>query len=111
MDPNIVKTIAEILGPAIGLFICGAVPVSIIFMTRYFKLRTREMELDAELHGRELDSRLRALESRQGATESAITALANGLSIGRGNEQHRALMEAPPDETPQTRPPMRLTEK
>lgn len=86
-------SLGEVIGPAIAILVMGAIPVSIVFMNRYFKLRTREMELDAELHSRELDARLHAVESRQGATESAITALANSLSIGRSS-----MLEPPPAE-------------
>jgi hypothetical protein len=100
----VAKEMAEVIGPALAMLVIGAIPISIVFMTKYFKLKTREMELDAELHGREMESRLRALEARQGGTESAITALANGLSISRGNaEQQRSLMESPPDEAEQVR--------
>jgi hypothetical protein len=93
MDPQVLHSLGEVIGPAIAILVMGAIPISIVFMNKYFKLKTREMELDAELHSRELDARLHAVEARQGATESAITALANGLSIGRSS-----LLEAPPDE-------------
>jgi hypothetical protein len=104
VDPKVVQALAEMIGPSLALLIFGAVPISIVFMNKYFKLKSREMELDAELHGREMESRLRTMEARQGATESAITALANGLSIGRANTgQQRSLMESPPDESEQVR--------
>ena len=105
MDPKVVSALAEVIGPAIAILVMGAIPVSIVFMNRYFKLKTREMELDAELHGRELEARLRAVEARQGATESAVTALANSLSI------NRSLMEPPPDSEAQIEAPRRIAEK
>lgn len=113
MDPNVIKALSELVGPAIAMLVVGLVPISIVFMNRYFKLKTREMELDAELHGREMDLRLRAMEARQGAIESGITALANGMSIGQGRaEQSRALMEPPPAESQPVTPVVRrISEK
>jgi hypothetical protein len=93
MDAQLIHSLGEVIGPAIAILVTGAIPISIVFMNRYFKLKTREMELDAELHSRELEARLNAVEARQGATESAITALANGLSIGRSS-----MLEPPPAE-------------
>jgi hypothetical protein len=95
VDPVIVRGLVEALAPTIAILGVSIIPISIVFMTKYFKLRTREMELDAESHGRELEARLRALESRQGSTESVISALANGMTGSR--ELNRGLMEAPPD--------------
>lgn len=110
MDPLIVRALAEALAPTVAILGISIIPISIVFMTKYFKLRTREMELDAESHGRELEGRLRALESRQGATESVLSALASGVSNGR--EMNRNLMEAPPDAPAQSRPPVsRIGEK
>jgi hypothetical protein len=110
VDPIIVRGLAEALAPTVAILGVSIIPISIVFMTKYFKLRTREMELDAESHGRELEARLRALESRQGATESVISTLASGLSNGR--ELNRSLMEAPPDSATVSRPPVaRIGEK
>jgi hypothetical protein len=102
MDPQVLHSLGEVIGPAIAILVMGAIPISIVFMNKYFKLKTREMELDAELHSRELDARLHAVEARQGATESAITALANGLSIGRSAmlEPPRAEAQKSDDEGP-----------
>jgi hypothetical protein len=108
VDPSIAKAIAEVLGPALGLLVLGAIPASLVFMSKYFKLKTREMELDAELHGRELEARLRALESRQGATESAVTALSRGLGVGTPD---RSLFEAPPESSASVLPERRMPEK
>jgi hypothetical protein len=110
VDPLIVRALAEALAPTVAILGISIIPISIVFMTKYFKLRTREMELDAESHGRELEARLRALESRQGSTESVIAALASGVSSGR--EMNRSLMESPPDAPVQPRPAVtRIGEK
>jgi hypothetical protein len=110
VDPIIVRGLAEALAPTVAILGVSVIPISIVFMTKYFKLRTRELELDAESHGRELEARLRALESRQGATESVISTLASGLSNSR--ELNRGLMEAPPDGATASRPPVaRIGEK
>jgi len=110
VDPIIVRGLAEALAPTVAILGISVIPISIVFMSKYFKLRTRELELDAESHGRELEARLRALESRQGATESVISTLASGISNGR--ELNRSLMEAPPDSATASRPPVaRIGEK
>lgn len=110
VDPIIVRGLAEALAPTVAILGISVIPISIVFMSKYFKLRTREMELDAESHGREIEARLRALESRQGSTESMISALANGMKGGQ--ESNRSLMEAPPDAPLHSRPPVaRIGEK
>jgi hypothetical protein len=106
MDPAVANSLAEMIGPSIALLVCGAIPISIVFMNKYFKLKTREMELDAELHSREMESRLRAVEARQGATESVINALANTMSAGRAS-----LMEPPPDSAEGLPAPRRTQER
>src|SRR5438067_2023673 len=62
MDPSIAKAISEVLGPFLGLLALGAIPVTLMFLTNHFKLRTRELELEAELHGRDSQARLQAKE-------------------------------------------------
>jgi|tagenome__1003787_1003787.scaffolds.fasta_scaffold20973943_5 hypothetical protein len=80
MDPNFAKAISEVLGPFLGVLACGAIPVTLVFLTKHFKLRTRELELEAELHGRDAQARIQALETRLGAMEGAMGSLVNTLS-------------------------------
>ena len=91
MDPSVIHAISEILGPCLGLLVCGAIPVSIIFVRNHFKLRMRELDLEAELHSRESQARLSAMETRLNAMEGALGSLVQTLS------QRRDLMVQPPD--------------
>src|SRR5438477_8518658 len=90
MDPSIAKAISEVLGPFLGLLALGAIPVTLMFLTKHFKLRTRELELEAELHGRDSQARLQAMETRLSAMEGALGSLVHTLSS-------RPEMIAPPD--------------
>jgi hypothetical protein len=89
MDAAVMKSLAEVVGPFLALLACGAVPVSLVFLSKHFKLRTRELELEAELHGRDSQARLQALETRLAAMEGALGSLVQTLS-------RRELMQ-PPD--------------
>lgn len=79
MDPSLLKTVGEVVGPFLAILTCGAIPVSLVFISKHFKLRTRELELEAELHGRASQARLQALETRLAAMEGAIGSIAQGL--------------------------------
>jgi len=80
MDPSIAKAISEVLGPFLGLLALGAIPVTLLFLTKHFKLRTRELELEAELHGRDSQARLQAMETRLSALEGALTSIVQTIS-------------------------------
>jgi hypothetical protein len=80
MDPALANAATEILGPFLGVLACGAIPVTLIFITKHFKLRTRELELEAELHGRDSQARLQALETRLSAMEGALGSLVQAMS-------------------------------
>jgi hypothetical protein len=80
MDPALAHAATEILGPFLGVLACGAIPVTLIFITKHFKLRTRELELEAELHGRDSQARLQALETRLSAMEGALGSLVQAMS-------------------------------
>ena len=80
MDPSIAKAISEVLGPFLGLLALGAIPVTLMFLTKHFKLRTRELELEAELHGRDSQARLQAMETRLSALEGALTSIVQTIS-------------------------------
>lgn len=90
MDPTVVKALPEIIGPAIAVLVFGAVPVMLVYMSKHFKLRTKELELEAELHGRDSQARLQALETRLSAMEGALGSLVQTLS-------HRPELMQPPD--------------
>ncbi len=85
MDPNLftdgLQATMVIMALALG-------PVSLVFISKYFKLRTRELELEAEHHAHEHEARLRAMEMRQAAMESALGSLSG---VRRSD-----LLEAPP---------------
>src|SRR5256885_6017851 len=90
MDPTIAKAIAEVLGPFLGVLACGAIPVTLVFLNKHFKLRTREIELEAELHGRDSQARLQAMETRLPALDGALGSLVQAIS------RRQELMQ-PPD--------------
>lgn len=79
---------AEAITPVLVIMALAAGPVTLVFITKYFKLRTHELTLEAQLHAHEHEARLRAMEMRQAAVESALSS----LSGGRRND----LLEAPP---------------
>ena len=90
MDPSIAKALSEVLGPFMGVLACGAIPITLVFLVKHFKLRTRELELEAELHGRDSQARLQALEMRLAAMEAALGSIMQGMSL-------RPELMAPPD--------------
>ena len=79
---------AEAITPVLVILALAAVPISLVFITKYFKLRTRELELEAEHHAHEHEARLRAMEMRQAAVESALGSLSG---VRRSD-----LLEGPP---------------
>jgi hypothetical protein len=97
MDPVIVKALPDIIGPTVAVIVFGAIPVMLVYMTKHFKLRTRELELEAELHGRDSQARLQAMETRLSAMEGALGSLVQALS-------RRPELMQPPD-APQTSEP------
>jgi len=102
MAPAFAQAVQEILGPFLGVLALGAIPITLIFISKHFKLRTRELELEAELHGRDSQARLQALETRVSAMEGALGSLVQVIS------RRQELMQPP--EAPQiaqeaSRPP------
>src|SRR3954466_10175706 len=75
MDPSVVGPIAHALVPIVGALAIFGSPVALVYVIKHFKLKNRELELEAELHSRELEMRLRSLEARQAAIESAVGAI------------------------------------
>jgi N-acyl-D-aspartate/D-glutamate deacylase len=94
MDPAVTKALTEIFGPFFVVLACGAIPITLVFLSKHFKLRTRELELEAELHGRASQARLQAMETRLSAMEGALGSLVRTIS------RRQDLMQ-PPD-APQT---------
>jgi hypothetical protein len=95
MDPNIIRALSDIIGPVFALLVVGAIPVSVIFLRNNFKLRMRELDLEAELHGRESQARLQAMETRLAAMEGALGSLVQAISA-RPDFLQANLMQ-PPD--------------
>lgn len=98
MDPATAHALTEVLGPFLGILALGIVPVGIISALKYFRLKEKELELEAGLHSREAQSRIAALEMRQAAIETALTSLGQALtppptagSLPSGDAPPRAL--------------------
>ena len=104
MDPAVAKAISEVLAPFFGLLAFGAIPVALVFLSKHFKLKTKELELEAEMHGREMHARLRGFETRVTALEGVLGSLAQAMSP---RQQHLQAPDAPPsDEEPARLPPL-----
>jgi hypothetical protein len=93
MDPAFAKAISEVLGPFLGMLALGAIPATLVFLNKHFKLRTRELELEAELHGRDSQARLQAMETRLSGLEAAIGSLVRAIPP-------RQDLMVPPDAAP-----------
>ena len=93
MDPAQLAIIMHGLAPMLAAVSVFAMPVAIIYTLKHFKLRHRELELEAELHGKQTQLRLQALEARLGAIEAALGALGPARSSA---QERTALLEPPP---------------
>ena len=82
------RLFAEAITPVLVILSLAAGPIGLVFITKYFKLRTRELELEAQYHAHEHEARLRAMEMRQAAMESALGSLSG---VRRAD-----LLEGPP---------------
>src|SRR5262249_1421905 len=71
-------------------------PAVIVFTVKHFKLRHRELELEAELHGKQTQARLSAIEARLGSLETAIGALARLPPASSLPQERLSLLEPPP---------------
>jgi hypothetical protein len=98
MDPATIRALSDIIGPIGGILVCGAIPVTLVFLSKHFKLRTRELELEAELHGRHAQARIQALETRLAAMEGAIGSLVQTIT-------RRPELMQPPDAPQQAQLP------
>src|SRR5438309_6605634 len=96
MDPASTAALAILikgLVPILGALICLGMPVVFVFTLKHFKLRHRELELEAELHGKQTQSRLAAIEARLGTLETALGALVRGPAAAL--QDRRPLLEGP----------------
>ena len=84
MDPATAHALTEVLGPFLGILALGIVPVGIISAIKFFRLKEKELELEAGLHSREAQARIAALETRQAAMESALSSLVQVLAPSSG---------------------------
>jgi len=98
------------LAPVLGALIALGMPAVIVFTVKHFKLRHRELELEAELHGKQTQNRLAALEARLGSLETALGALARLPAASSLPQERLSLLEPPPasSEEPEQPDPQRL---
>ena len=110
MDPATLTALAEALVPAFGVLVCFGLPVALVFTVKHFKLRHRELDLEAELHGKQTQNRLAALEARLGSLETALGALARLPAASSLPQERLSLLEPPPasSEEPEQPDPQRL---
>lgn len=78
MDPATLSALAEALVPVFGVLVCFGMPVAIVYTVKHFKLRHRELDLEAELHGKQTQARLASIESRLSTLENVLGALVRG---------------------------------
>ena len=98
------------LAPVLGALICLGMPVLIVFTVKHFKLRHRELDLEAELHGKQTQARLAAIEARLGTLETALGALVRLPAPSSPLNERLSLLEPPPSssEEPAQSDPQRL---
>jgi|SRR5712664_878740 len=109
MDPASFAILVKEIAPVLGALVCLGMPVVIVFTVKYFKLRHRELDLEAELHGKQTQGRLAAIEARLGTLETALGALVRGPSPSSLQER-LSLLEPPPSsaDAPAEADPQRL---
>src|SRR5712671_65148 len=98
MDPASTAALAILvkgLVPVLGALIVLGTPAVIVFTVKHFKLRHRELDLEAELHGKQTQARLAAIEARLGTLETALGALVRGPAPA-ALQDRRSLLEGPP---------------
>src|SRR5947208_3916871 len=93
MEPAQLAILAKALVPIFAVLIVFGMPAVIIFTLKHFKLRHRELELEAELHGKQTQARLSSIEARLGVIESALGAIGRNPDLLQ--DQRRAMLEAP----------------
>src|SRR5438105_13384401 len=81
MDPASAAALAVLmkgLAPVLVALIVLGMPAVIVFTVKHFKLRHRELELEAEVHGKQTQARLAAVEARLVTLETALGGLVRG---------------------------------
>ena len=99
MDPAQLSIVAHAAETVLGVLIVLGAPVAFVYTLKHFKLRHRELELEAELHGKQTQARLDSIEARLGVIESALGAISRNPAILEDQrarlEERRAMLEAP----------------
>ena len=101
MDPASTAALAVLmkgLAPVLVALIVLGMPAVIVFTVKHFKLRHRELELEAEVHGKQTQARLAAVEARLGTLETALGVLVRG-PVPAALQERKSLLEAPPSST------------
>src|SRR5438128_9873304 len=99
MDPASTAALAILvkgLVPILGALICLGMPVALVFRLKHFKLRHRELELEAELHGKQTQARLAAIEARLGTWRRPSGCWSAGPSRPRCRSASRCWRRRPP---------------
>ena len=94
MDPIALQKLVMYMVPVVAILATFGAPVAIVWMVKHFNLRHRELDLEAQLHGKELELRLRTLEARQAAVETALTVIGARPSPAPV-EERMSLLEGP----------------
>ena len=105
-DANTIRALTEMVAPVLICMLLSGSVLGGIFISKHFKLRAKELELEASLHTRDAEARLRAVETRQAATEAALSALVGLAQAQRFDAQ---LASPPPDRAPAAVVPMLAT--
>lgn len=91
--------VLEQMIPLVGILASLGLPVALLYIYKYFKLRNRE--LDAEIESRRFWS-----ETERARFEARVDRLETAL-FQRGPLPDRSMLEAPPDAEAQARLPAR----
>jgi hypothetical protein len=84
------------LAPVLACLIAFGIPAVIVYTVKHFKLRHRELELEAELHGKQSQARLAAIEARLGTLETVLGAIARLPAASSLPQDRLSLLEPPP---------------
>jgi len=96
MDPASLSILLKNLVPIFAILFVFGMPVAIVWTAKHFNLKHRELELEAQLHGKELELRLRSLEARQVAVETALTAIGAAPPVAPPSAGQRMSLLEPP---------------
>jgi hypothetical protein len=91
MDPILFPIVHALAPVLVTLALSGSV-VGFYWVGKHYKLREKELELEAELHGKRIEAELRAMEVRLAAVENSIL----GRSALTGTGERASLIEPRP---------------